>query len=56
MNKEFTFFKDTVADILEKIVSEEQNIKKAADIMARNIIIVSSAVLPILYASITFTP
>jgi len=38
MNKEFTFFKDTIVDIFEKIEREEQNIKKAADIMARNII------------------
>lgn len=38
MNKEFTFFKDTVVDILEKIEREEQSIKKAADIIARSVI------------------
>ena len=39
MNKEFTFFKDTIVDIFTKIErEEEQNIKKAADIMARSII------------------
>lgn len=38
MNKEFTFFKDTIVDIFTKIEREEQNIKEAADIMARNII------------------
>ncbi len=37
MNKEFAFFKDTVVEILEKIANEEQNIKKAADIMAKSI-------------------
>ena len=37
MNKEFLFFKASVIDILTKIEKEEKNIKKAADIMAKNI-------------------
>ncbi len=38
MNKEFTLFKDATVDIIEKIAGEEQNIQKAADIMARSLI------------------
>ena len=38
MNKEFTLFKDATVDIIEKIAGEEQNIQKAAEIMARSLI------------------
>jgi uncharacterized phosphosugar-binding protein len=38
MNKEFVFFKNTVENILEEISKEEENIKKAADIVARSMI------------------
>lgn len=37
MNKEFSFFKENIINILTKIEREEENIKKAADIMARSI-------------------
>ena len=37
MNKEFAFFKENIIDIFTKIEKEEENIKKAADIMARSI-------------------
>jgi len=37
MNKEFSFFKENIINILTKIEREEENIKKAADIMAKSI-------------------
>lgn len=37
MNKEFSFFKENIINILTKIESEEENIKKAADIVARRL-------------------